>query len=395
MKKILIIPLTLTLVSLLSASTLPPHPQQVFTPPKTIAALGDSINLAANSCNLWEECLEESWTTGQSSNEVESFSEKIATLPQSPKNITAYNNAQANSKVDDLPRQALLAVNQEAEFITILAGANDACSYYVKDMTPEDNFRGSIEATLELLNEKLPHSKVFVASIPDLLNLWQQGRNNPEIVTRWDEYRMCNSLLEDPNGFTLDDIQRRKEVENQIVAYNKILAEECSQAKNCLFDNNQLHSYNFTVEEISTFDGFHPSTLGQNKISTILWNDLIKIHAQILRGTTASSSVDAPIVQILNPTNGQKVSGTDFKLLVQIRNSDSLEQIYANTQLGPIDLTYDKRLSLWVLEVDTTLAPNGLKTDFSVVAVDADNNVGVSETITVEVDNSTDATEKL
>lgn len=40
------------------------------------------------------------------------------------------------------------------------------------------------------------------------------------------------------------------------------------------------------------------------------------------------------------------------------------------------------------MEVDTTLAPSGLTTTFRVVAVDKEDNIGVSENVTVEVDNS-------
>lgn len=159
MRKTLTAFISVTITLLLTAASTPSEPKNVYTPASSLAALGDSLNVGANSCGLWIECLEESWTTGQDSDEVESFAEKITTLPQAEDKLEVYNNAQANTKVEDLTRQALLAVNQEAEFITILSGANDACTYRVDDITSEDKFRKNVEEALNVLNERLP--KIF------------------------------------------------------------------------------------------------------------------------------------------------------------------------------------------------------------------------------------------
>lgn len=388
MKKILKYVISLTLTFLLASSSSPSLPINIYTPAKSLASLGDSLTVAANACGDWLECPEESWSTGQNSTTVKSFADKLLLLPQAAEKIEVYNNAKPNTQVSDLPRQALLASQQEAEFITILSGANDACTYSVENMTPPKDFKKSVEETLQLINQNLPYSKIFVVSIPNLTSLWQTGRQSVDYVNIWDKYRMCHSLMADPNGFTLEAIERRKQVDDMIDTYNNIFSEACSNAENCLFDNNRLHDHNFSLNEISNFDGFHPSTFGQATIANLLWNDFTKIHAQILRGTTSSSSLESPLVTVIAPTQNAIISGENFRLLTRVKSSYNVSQVYVDTQIGVFDLTYDKTLNLWFLDLDTTLAPNGLKTSFSVVVVDEENNVGVSENITVKVDNS-------
>ena len=72
---------------------------------------------------------------------------------------------------------------------------------------------------------------------------------------------------------------------------------------------------------------------------------------------------------------------------VKVESINPLERVYVDTQLGGVDLTYDIEEEVWFLQVDTTLAPNGLSTFFTVIAVDKEKEISITEKITVTVDN--------
>ena len=55
--------------------------------------------------------------------------------------------------------------------MTILMGANDLCGWD-GSLTPTATFRAQFAETLDILRTGLPASHVFVASIPNLYQLW-------------------------------------------------------------------------------------------------------------------------------------------------------------------------------------------------------------------------------
>lgn len=371
----------------LSASAALPTPQPIYSSPKSIAALGDSITRAANACEAWQECPQASWATGTRT-EVHSQAQRLKTLYKAPKNIKIFNNAHSYTKVNDIINQATLATTQKAEYITILSGANDLCTPTIEAMTSTQDFKNSVHESLRTLNQRLPLSKIFVASIPNILNLWQEGKDNPEARDAWAGGKICQSLLANPESMAQQDVNRRLQVEKRLTAYNKIWKQECETATNCYFDNNALYKAKFSLEEISHYDYFHPSLSGQRKISDLTWNYGLVSHLQILRGTSGSSSDKAPIIIPLTPQNGDVVSGANYLAEVAINSKIKVNRVYANTQIGGVDMKYDKKSKLWTLPLDTTKAPNGIQTTFNIVAVDAQGNTGVSPNITVIVDNS-------
>ncbi len=57
----------------------------------------------------------------------------------------------------------------------------------------------------------------------------------------------------------------------QTVADNQTLAAVCGQYANCRWDGLAAFNLQFTPEDISTVDYFHPSVAGQNHIATLTW----------------------------------------------------------------------------------------------------------------------------
>ncbi len=365
----------------------------VKTPPKVLVSLGDSITQAANACEPHQECPQVSWSTGETpETEISilnpytgTFKEKIENLNKEP--ITVHNNARSYTKVNDLPNQAQLAVTQQAEFVTILSGANDICALTENEITSPESFKDSLTETLNILNNQLPKSKIFIASIPNMYNLWKTGHNNSSAVNKWNDSKLCQSMLANATSYAKEDNDRRERVTLKLEQFNNIIEQVCADAENCLTDNKRIFNTQFEDADLSEVDFFHPSIQGQQKIASIAWNSQVEFFSYIERGKSTRSSENAPIISMVQPLNDSVVSGKDYRLIVKIDHVNPLKKVYADTQLGGVELNWDKVTETWYLEVDTTLAPNNLSTTFTIVAVDEEDEVATSERIRVKVFN--------
>jgi lysophospholipase L1-like esterase len=372
-------------LGLLTASTIILPPSPVYSPPKSMTALGDSITQAANACVAWENCAEASWSTGSDSS-VNSHASRIQALTASGSPLKTYNNARSFSTVSDLPEQALLALTQKPEYITILSGANDICSTDVDEMTQPADFYVPVRDTLELLSSKLPTAKIFVSSIPNLMELWRLGKDNPEAKVAWGNQNVCQSLLGNPDSMNSKDVLRRSMVEERIQKFNGYLEELCLVTSNCLWDGLAVYNHKFTVEELSTVDYFHPSIQGQQKIAELTWKSIPYGAIDLLRSAESLKNPNAPVVTVVNPQTDAVISGKIFTIVATVEYKKDIEKVFLDTQIGkfPLENTGEQ----WELDLDTTLAPDGTTTSFTVVAVDYKGNAGKSDKITVSIDNS-------
>lgn len=363
-----------------------PTVQPLYSYARSMAALGDSITQSANSCVPWQECPENSWSIG-TNKEVYSEYQRLQLL--NPKHtVKAFDNAHSGTKVNDLINQATVTTTQKPEYITILSGSNDACSPSIETMTSLKDFKKSTESALSIINKKLPRSTIFVASIPDINNLWKEGHTSPEAVTKWREGNICQSLLANPTSQDKRDQDRRETFNQRVKEYNKIWENACVKASNCFFDHGAVYNTHFTMNELTTVDYFHPNVLGQAKLAEATWGLVPLQRLYILRGTTASTSTNAPVLTPITPKNKAVVSGRQYTVSVLVESKRKIERVYANTQLGGVDMVYNHKTGYWELTVDTTLAPNKLTTNFSFVAVDSKGETGVSQEITATVDNT-------
>lgn len=399
-KKVLILIVSVLLVFLCTRA-IPENPPTVSTTPaKSIAAMGDSISQAANACEPYEECPEVSWSTGmkkpdntkllfnEPADGVISLATKISELPGAKDEIVTYNNARSYTQSSDLLNQANITVSQGVEFVTIMSGANDLCTLTPEEITSPETFRDNIKQSLTILNEGLPKSKILIASIPNIYNLWKVGYENEKAVGKWNSADLCQSMLKNPTSTAVEDQERRQYVYDMNILFNTILEEECATATNCLFDNNRVFNTTFTPNELSPVDFFHPSLTGQQKISDQVWNPLVALHSRVSRGIVKKTSEDAPEIEIVSPKNEEVVSGTAYKAVVKVSSVNPLKEVYADTQLGGVDLIYSEKNDYWFLTLDTTLAPNGLETFFSIIAVDEEGEMSVTEKVKVTVDNT-------
>ncbi|MGH9116387.1 MAG: GDSL-type esterase/lipase family protein [Acidimicrobiales bacterium] len=238
--------------------------------PSSMASLGDSITRGFNACGWYVECTSRSWSTG-SSGSVQSHYLRLRALNPGLSGRN-HNDARTGAQADDLARQAGLAVGQQAEYVTILIGANDACTSSEATMTPTDTFRDQIDAGLAAIKGGLPGARVFVASIPDIYRLWEVGHGRAWVRFVWSQFGICQSMLANPGSGNPADEARRQRVRQRVIDYNAQLAAACATfGPTCDFDGNAVFGYQFTLAEISPWDYFHPDTDGQRVLAEVTY----------------------------------------------------------------------------------------------------------------------------
>lgn len=232
------------------------------TPPNSMASMGDSITRGFNACGWYVDCTSRSFSTGTDTG-VNSHYRRILAI-NSAINGKNYNDAKSGAKAADMNGQAQTAVSQGVQYVTMLIGANDACTSSESSMTSVTTFRSQIDSALATLKNGLPNAKVFVISIPDIKRLWEIGKGSSSARTAWALFGICQSMLANPTSTSSTDVARRDRVRQRVIDFNTQLAEACAgYGANCKFDNNAIFNYQFVLSQVSTWDYFHPNASGQ------------------------------------------------------------------------------------------------------------------------------------
>ncbi len=247
--------------------------------PSSMASLGDSITRAFNACGFFADCPARSWSTGTSPM-VNSHYQRIKARNDS---LVAYNDSRSGAKAGELESQAQTASSQGVEYVTILVGANDACTPSESDMTPVDDFEEQIRAAMETLDDGLPDLAILISSIPDLKQLWFIGKDSPQARRAWDAFKVCQSILANPASTDPTDEVRRDRVRRRVMDYNAALKRACREHPNCKFDDNAVFSYELTLDHLSTWDYFHPNSLGQKILADLTYANGFDWHEEAHR----------------------------------------------------------------------------------------------------------------
>jgi lysophospholipase L1-like esterase len=238
--------------------------------PSSMASTGDSITRAYNDCFFpYVDCPSASWSTGSNAFVNSHYRRILAANPAiAGRN---YNFAVTGADMADLSGQAQQAVGRGVEYVTILIGANDVCASTEAGMTPVATFRAQFEQAMAALAAGLPSARVFVASIPNIYNLWAIYRDSFSARTVWTLAGICQSMLARPGSNAAADVARRDRVRQRNVDYNTQLAEVCAVYFMCRFDGNAVFDTAFVRSDVSTRDYFHPSLAGQAKLASVTW----------------------------------------------------------------------------------------------------------------------------
>jgi lysophospholipase L1-like esterase len=235
-------------------------------PPKSMAAIGDSMTQAANACCWYGDHPANSWSTGAAWwDGVRSHYERLRSVRPG---IIAHNLAVSGARMSDAPAQAQQAAAQGVHYVTILMGANDLCTSSPDTMTPVDTFRNYFHQTLETLNAELPgRARIFVASVPDVYRLWWIYHADWVAQLVWDLADICPSLLSSNRTEGQRQLVRERNIE-----FNIVLEQECAIYERCRFDNNAVFNFQFNRSQVSPLDYFHPSLSGAAELANLTWS---------------------------------------------------------------------------------------------------------------------------
>ena len=244
-----------------TASALPPVPS-------SMSSLGDSITKGFNACGWYSDCADRSWSTGGYTS-VNSHYLRIR-AKNGAINGRNFNDARTGAKMADLNAQAQAAVSRGVDYVTILMGANDACTSTEAGMTSVATYRAQLDAAMATLKNGLPNAAVFVGSVPDIKRLWFIGKDSSSARSAWSGFGICQSMLANPQSTAQADVDRRNRVQQRVRDFNTQLAQACAAyGTNCVFDNNAIFGYQFVLSQVSTWDYFHPNTSGQQVLATV------------------------------------------------------------------------------------------------------------------------------
>ena len=236
-----------------------------------MASMGDSITRAYNTgSTAFIDAPANSWSTGTSTTVNSLYSRILAVnSTMSGKN---YNNAVTGAKMTDLVGQVTRTNSQNVEYVTILLGANDACTSSESTMTSVANYRSQFETAMKNLTTGSPNAKIYVMSVPNVYNLWSVLKGNASARATWSLLGICQSMLANPTSTKQTDANRRERVLQRVKDYNTQLAEVCALYTQCRFDNNAVFNTTFLSSDVSTRDYFHPSVAGQAKLAQVAWD---------------------------------------------------------------------------------------------------------------------------
>jgi len=237
-------------------------------PPGSIASLGDSISRGFNACGFFVDCPARAYSTGDDAG-VNSHYLRIR-AKNAAISGRAYNDSRSGARAADMPGQADRAVSQGARYVTMLIGANDACTGSEQSMTSVAAFRSSIDSALSRLKAGLPDARVYVISVPDIKRLWAVGKDNRNARNTWGWFGVCKSMLGNAASTAPSDEARRDRVRQRVIDFNAQLAQACTAfGPNCAFDGNAVFNYPFSLAQVSTWDYFHPNPAGQKILAEV------------------------------------------------------------------------------------------------------------------------------
>ncbi len=279
-----------------------PTPAQTGAP-NSIAVLGDSISAGTgaqgNIFNAGSEQPENSWATGTAGG-LNSLYQRLVAV-NSAASGNNYNQSSNGKKMSDAAGQAS-SLPTSTQYVVIQMGGNDLCRPSEGEMTPVSTYRSQFVNTLNALAARVPDAHIFVASVPDIYNLWYLrgssfSSSGSAGIARlfWDNGLIdiipCKSLLENPTSNSAGDDARRNRVRQRTIDLNNVLAEECAKVLRCRFDDFATFNFSsnrvwdgpgqppnsaplkpsnewvFVDGDISTIDHFHPSLAGHRKLA--------------------------------------------------------------------------------------------------------------------------------
>jgi lysophospholipase L1-like esterase len=263
--------LTILLTALVTLVLGVPGTSRAAAPlPTSMSAVGDSITRGFDA-TLWgcflADCPQHSWATGTSTS-VDSHYERLVRLSPAIKGHV-WNDAKTGAKMIDLAGQLNTVAARDVGYVTVAMGANDVCTSSAATMTPVGTFTDRFRQALTTFTGTDPQTQIFVASIPNVYQLWLLLHSRAS--STWRTFGICQSMLSSSNNEAT-----RQVVLQRVKDLNLALATVCAEFPQCRWDGGVTFGTAFTTADVSTVDYFHPSLAGQAKLANRTWPEAVK-----------------------------------------------------------------------------------------------------------------------
>ncbi len=283
--------------------------------PGSIASTGDSMTQAWQTCPTpYTGCPLNSWSTGWNPAINSHYTRILAANPAISGQNFIY--AAGGTKMNALNSQALLAVAQQVDYVTVLMGPNDVCASSVETMTSVATYASQFQAAMNTLSSGLPDARIFIASVPDIYRLWEVLHTDPAAVAAWDPSSgHCQSLLANPTSMAQADVDRRAAVRQRNIDYNTQLQQICAQYVHCRFDGNAVFDHAFGAADVSTVDYFHLNIAGGTALASVTWSATFNFTDTTLPVSAATSAPAVGGIDVtITATDDVGVSGVEYRI---------------------------------------------------------------------------------
>jgi lysophospholipase L1-like esterase len=281
--------------------------------PRSMAALGDSITRAfLSKPGMIEDAPENSWSTGTAAAVNSHYARTLAMQPA----IAGKNNnfAVSGAKMSALAGQVTQAISSSSEYVTILMGANDVCTFNEAGMTPVATFRTQFDDALTALSAGLPDARILVVGLPDVYKVWEVAHGETQAQNIWTAFQVCQTMFQNPASMATTDVERRARVRVRNLDYNTQLSEVCSQFIHCRY-SDALTASTLQLTDLAD-DYYHPSIAGQAKLAAATYAQGFNFSDMAAPVSTARSTRAAGgMYQLsISATDNAGVSGVEYRL---------------------------------------------------------------------------------
>lgn len=250
--------------------------------PLVLAAVGDSITSGVN-VNGWGVFREESWATGHSpSKVVKSFYTYLK--EKSQRSIWVKNVARGGATSDEFETEIFEILEYEPDMVTVMFGGNDVCHWRESFESNIKIYRKNMAAGIDFLREHFPNIEIILLPIPDIYSLYDIKKNDKSCRRLWRLSNICRPLLSE--SLTPKD---RLAFRDRINQMNQQLAEIAKTRTRHVYFLEKIKDLQFSAENISQYDCFHPSLTGQAKLGDKSWSffqeQLVKRHINQFQAT--------------------------------------------------------------------------------------------------------------
>jgi lysophospholipase L1-like esterase len=272
--------------------TLLPTPSATPTPPSStpvplptmLASIGDSYGQAWGVSPAYpRDHPGFSWVIGSIKGDgVFSLRERFKSLGGLKGSNAVVNSATSGRKMSDAVRQATRVVSfakalpkGSTVYVTFELGTNDICDSPVTSLA---TFDSQLRSAIHILEAGLPKgSRILMLSIPDFGHFHDLTQADPAAVAllaQRSHSRTCAPFLGTDSPLSM------AEAEQVLADYDSSLAKVCGEveaqdgpsgALHCLYNEAQLSFRDYTIEDLTTVDYFHPSLSGQEKLAAAAW----------------------------------------------------------------------------------------------------------------------------